>query len=105
MYCLKITWIIFKIVFFLNAFSKSIIDFFFSLIIFFWTDNNENLSLEEENIVKDVKNLLRLKKGLNYTEIKGISNLFRLEKQIKGIKDRILRDITSLFEHEEEQYF
>ena len=65
----------------------------------------KNLSLEEENIVKDVRNLLRLKKELNYTEIKGISNLFRLEKQIKGIKDRILRDITSLFEHEEEQYF
>ena len=40
----------------------------------------KNLSLEEENIVKDVRNLLRLKKELNYTEIKGISNLFRLEK-------------------------
>ena len=65
----------------------------------------KNLSLEEENIVKDVRDLLRLKKELNYTEIKGISNLFRLEKQIKAIKDRIPRDITSLFEHGEAQYF
>ena len=45
------------------------------------------------------------KKPLNYTAIKDISNLFRLEKKTKAIKDRILRDIKNLFEHEEENYY
>ena len=40
----------------------------------------ESLSLEEENIAKDVRNFFRLKKELNYTAIKHITNLFRLEK-------------------------
>ena len=42
---------------------------------------------EEENIIDDVK------------------NLFRLEKEIKAIKDRILRDIRNLFEYEERDYY
>ena len=42
---------------------------------------------EEENIIEDVK------------------NLFRLEKEIKAIKDRILRDIRNLFEYEERDYY
>ena len=41
----------------------------------------ESLSLEEENIIKDIKNLLRLKKELNHTAIKDIRNLFKLEKE------------------------
>ena len=45
----------------------------------------ESLSHEEENISKDVR------------------NLFRLKKETKAIKDRILRDIKNLFEHEEEE--
>ena len=45
----------------------------------------ESLSLEEENIIKDIR------------------NLFRQEKETKAIKDRILRDIKNLFEHEEEE--
>ena len=45
----------------------------------------ESLSLEEEKIIKDIRNLLRLK------------------KETKAIKDRILRDIKNLFEHEEEE--
>ena len=32
----------------------------------------ENLSLEEVNIIKDIRNLLRLKSELNYTAIKDI---------------------------------
>ena len=59
----------------------------------------ESLSLEEENIIKDIRNLSRLKKELNYTAIKDISNLFILEKQTKTIKDRTLRDIKNIFEH------
>ena len=36
----------------------------------------ESLSLEEENINKDIKNIFRLKKEPNYTAIKDIRNLF-----------------------------
>ena len=57
----------------------------------------ENLRSEEENIIKDIRNLLRLRKELNYAAIKDIKNLFRMEKETKVIKDRILKDIKSLF--------
>ena len=40
----------------------------------------KNLKLEEENIIKDIRNLFRLKKEQNYTAIKDIGNLFRLWK-------------------------
>ena len=36
----------------------------------------ESLSLEEENIIKDIRSHSRLKKELNYTTIKDIRNLF-----------------------------
>ena len=65
----------------------------------------ENPRPEEENIIKDIRNLLRLKKELNYTAVKDIRDLFRLEKETKAIKDRILRDIKNLFEHEEEENY
>ena len=55
----------------------------------------ESLSLEEENIIKDIRNLFRLKKELNYTAIKGIRNLFRLEKETKAIKE-ILTDYLEI---------
>ena len=64
----------------------------------------ERLSLEEKNIIKDIRNLLRLKRELNYTAIKDIRNFFRLEKETKAIKDRIIGDIRNLFEHEEDYY-
>ena len=63
----------------------------------------ECLSLEEENIIKDRRNLFRLKNKQNYTAIKGIRNLFRQEKEIEAIKDRTLTDIKNLFEHEKEE--
>ena len=37
--------------------------------------------------------------------IKYIRNLFRLEKETKVIKDRILRDINNFFEHEEQENY
>ena len=37
----------------------------------------ERLSLQEENIIKDIRHLLRLKKELNYPQINDIRNLFR----------------------------
>ena len=63
----------------------------------------ESLSLEEENIIKDIRNLFKLKKEQNYTAVKYIRNLFRYEKETKPIKDRILRDIENPFEHEKEE--
>ena len=53
----------------------------------------ESLIPQQGNLIKDVRNIFRLKKGLNYTAIKDIKNLFRLEKETEAIKDRILRDI------------
>ena len=51
----------------------------------------ENTRSEEEKIIKDIRNVFRLKKELNDIAIKDIRNLFR------GIKDIVLRDIKSLF--------
>ena len=56
----------------------------------------ESLSLEEENIIKDIRNLFRLKQ-------KDIRNLFRLEKETKAIKARTLKDIENLLKNEEEE--
>ena len=48
----------------------------------------ESLGLEEENIFIDIGNLFRLKRKLNYTAIKDIKIIFRLEKKKpKSIKD------------------
>ena len=47
----------------------------------------ESLSLEKENVIKFIR------------------NLFRLKKETKAIKNRTLRDIKNLFEHEEENYY
>ena len=41
----------------------------------------ESLSLEEENIIKDIRNIFRLKKGLNYAAIKDVRHLFILKKR------------------------
>ena len=65
----------------------------------------ESLTLEEENIIKDIRNIFRLKKEQDYTAVKDIRNLFRQEKETKAkaIKNRILRDIKNLFGHEKEE--
>ena len=65
----------------------------------------ENPRSEEEKITKDIRNLFRLQKELNYTAFKDIRNLFRQEKETKAIKHRILRDLKNLFQHEEENYY
>ena len=56
----------------------------------------ENPRPEEENLIKDMRNLFRLKQELNYTAIKDTRNLFR-QKKTKAIKDRILRDFKNIF--------
>ena len=48
----------------------------------------------EENVIKDVRNLFRLKKikkETNDAAIKGIRNFFKLKKDNKVIKGKILR--------------
>ena len=48
----------------------------------------ESLILEEQSVIKDIRNLFRLKyKELNNTAIENIRNLFRLDKETKAIKD------------------
>ena len=47
----------------------------------------------EDNIVKDARNLFRLKKEIIYNTIKSKRNLFKLKKENKAIKDRIIIDI------------
>ena len=37
--------------------------------------------------------------------IKDGRNLFRLKKENKGIKNRVIRDLRDIFEHEEENYY
>ena len=41
----------------------------------------ENLKSEEENIIKDIRNLFRLRKELNCTASKDRRNHFRLDKE------------------------
>ena len=62
-----------------------------------------SLNLEEEKIIKDIRNIFRVKKEQNCTAVKDIRNLFRIGKKTKAIKDIILTDIMNLFEHEEEE--
>ena len=56
------------------------------------------LILEKNKYFRDAK---KLNKETCYAAIKGIRNLFRLKKENKAIKYRILRNIGNLFEHEE----
>ena len=46
-----------------------------------------------------------MKKRTYYSTVKGTKNLFRLNKENEAIKNRIIRDIRNLFEHEEENYY
>ena len=65
----------------------------------------ENPRPEEEKIIKDVRNLIRLEKLKEEaigTTIKGIRNFLRLEKGNKAIKDKILRNIRNVFRLEKE---
>ena len=48
----------------------------------------------------------KLKKETNDTVTKDIRSLFRLKKENKAIKGRIIKEIRNLFEHEEgESYY
>ena len=57
----------------------------------------KSLRFEEEKIIKNITNLFRPNEELNYTTIKDKRKFFRLEKETKEIKDRILTDIKNSF--------
>ena len=63
----------------------------------------ENAKPKEENIIKNVRNI----KEQIYIAIKDMGNLFRLEKETKAIKDKILWNIDNLFDHQrhKENYY
>ena len=68
----------------------------------------ENSRHKEENIIKDVRNLFRLKKLKTETidtTVKDIENLFRLKKQNTAIKDVSFRNIRNIVENEEEENY
>ena len=53
------------------------------------------------NVIKDVKNIFRLKNKTDHITCRDTRFDFRLVKENEAIKDRIVRDIRHLFEHEE----
>ena len=46
---------------------------------------------------------LRHEKRKNDNKIKDVGNLFRLRKENEAIKDRVIRDFRKLLEHEQEE--
>ena len=50
----------------------------------------------EANIIKNMKNLFRLKKDIDDNTIKIAKNLFRLRKENEEIKNRTIMDIGRL---------
>ena len=46
----------------------------------------ETLGLKEENIIKDIRNLFRLKQELNFTAIKDIRKLLEKKKKLYQLK-------------------
>ena len=46
----------------------------------------ENPRSEEEKVIKDIRNLFRLKQEQNDTVVKDIRNQFRLKKVLKELK-------------------
>ena len=61
--------------------------------------------LKKDNIIKEVRNLFRLKEETDETTIKDARFPFRLKKENEVVKDRIIRDVRNLFEYEEENCY
>ena len=51
------------------------------------------------------KHLFRLEKEVDDTTVTDIGNFFRLKKENKAIKNRIIGNIRNIFEHKEEDYY
>ena len=56
----------------------------------------ETLGLKEENIIKDIRNLFRLKQELNYTAIKDIRKLIEKKKKLYQLKMEYLEILRVL---------
>ena len=56
----------------------------------------ETLGLKEENIIKDIRNLFRLKQELNYTAIKDIRNFLEKKKKLYRLKMEYLEILRVL---------
>ena len=56
----------------------------------------ETLGLKEENIIKDIRNLFRLKQELNYTAIKDIRKLLQKKKKLYQLKMEYLEILRVL---------
>ena len=50
----------------------------------------------EEKIIKDIRNIFRLNKEQNYTDIKDIRNTFRQERKLEQLKIEYL-EILGIF--------
>ena len=64
----------------------------------------KDILINNVRIFLDERILFRFQKEIDDTTIKDIINLFSLKKESEAVKDRVIRDIRSLFEHEEENY-
>ena len=59
----------------------------------------ESLSLKEENTIKDIRNVFRLKIDKLHCNQK-YKKCFLKKEETKAIKDRALTDIKKLYDHE-----
>ena len=62
-------------------------------------------SVVEFKIIKDIRNLFRLKKEIDDTTFKHIRYFFRMKKVNESIKDRIFIGIMDLFEYQEKDHY
>ena len=54
--------------------------------------------------ISDVRNLLTLEKEIDDTKIKDTRNLFTLKNENEAIKAGIIRDFRNIFKHDKEDY-
>ena len=62
-------------------------------------------SVAEFKIIKDIRNLFRLKTEIDDTTFKHIRYFFRMKKVNESIKNRIFIGIMNLFEYEEKDHY
>ena len=49
----------------------------------------------DDNTSKEIRNLFRLKLWLDYSSVKDIKNLSKIQKESEAIKDTIIGDISN----------
>ena len=57
----------------------------------------------DNTTIKDVRNLFRLKKRNRWHHSQRYNKSFKLKKENKTIKNKVIRNIRNLFEHEKEE--